>query len=62
MSDLKSKLGPVLKMIEQLDTQTVIAICGVMFVLVSLLGGIADVVAWLAGVWAGMAICKKFLC
>lgn len=61
MIDVKSALEPVLKMIDQLDTQTVLALCGVMFLLTLILGGIADVIALLAGVWIGIAIFKKFL-
>lgn len=61
MSDMKSILEPVLKMIDQLDNQTVLAICGVMLLVTALLGGIADVVALLSGVWAGIALFKKFL-
>lgn len=61
MKDLKPKLEPVLKMIDQLDVQTVLAVSGVMMLLTVILGGIADVVALLAGVWIGVAIYRKLL-
>lgn len=61
MKEVKGFLQPVLKMIDQLDNQTVLAICGVMFLLTILLGGLADAVALTAGIWIGVALSKKFL-
>ena len=61
MSDIKEKLAPMLKMIEQLDSQSVMAICGVMLLLTVIFGGIADVIVLVAGIWIGIAICKKML-
>jgi|GEM_PF-5585450 hypothetical protein len=61
MKEIKGALEPVLKMIDQLDNQTVLAICGIMLILTAVLGGIADVVALLSGVWIGIAVYKKFL-
>jgi hypothetical protein len=61
MNDIKEKLAPMLKMIEQLDTQSVMAVCGVMLLLTAILGGFSDVIALVAGVWMGIAICKKML-
>ena len=59
--DLKSMLAPVLKVVDQLDTQSVLAISGVMFVLTGLFGGFADVIALAIGVVMGFALYKKLM-
>ena len=61
MNDFKTKLAPVLKMIEQLDNQTVMALTGVMLLLALVVGNVADLVAMVIGIWLGIAISKKLL-
>ena len=61
MDDLKKRMIPVFKVIDQLDKEAVLAICGVMLLLTMILGGLADVFAMLVGCVAGIAIYKKFL-
>ncbi|MEC7030232.1 MAG: hypothetical protein VXW87_00995 [Pseudomonadota bacterium] len=61
MKDLKEKLAPVLGMIDALDSEAVLAITGVLFILGFIIGGLEDVVAMVVGIWIGFAIFKKFL-
>lgn len=61
MKDLKRKLAPVLGMIDSLDSESVLAISGVLVIVCFIVGGLEDVIALLVGVWVGIAIFKKFL-
>ena len=61
MKELKTKLAPVMKMIDQLDVQTVLAVSGVMFLLTLILGGVPDVIALISGIWIGVALYRKLL-
>lgn len=59
MKDVKEKLAPIMKSVDQLDTEAVLAICGVLLLLSLILGGVADLIAMLIGVVMGMAVHKK---
>ena len=61
MNDLKNKLSPMLKMIDQLDNQTVLALSGVLLILAFIMGGLEDVIAMVIGMWLGVALTKKLL-
>lgn len=61
MKDIKAKLDPMFKILDQLDKEAILAIAGVMFLMTLILGGIADVFAMLVGVVIGIALYKKFL-
>ena len=61
MNDLKNKLSPMLKIIEQLDNQTVLALSGVAVILALIIGGLTDVLILVFGMWLGVALAKKLL-
>ena len=61
MKDLKEKLAPVLGMIDSLDSESVLAISGVLLIVGFIIGGLEDVIAMIVGVWIGIAIFKKYL-
>lgn len=61
MKDLKDKLAPVLGMIDSLDSESVLAISGVLLIVGFIIGGLEDVIAMIVGVWIGIAIFKKYL-
>ena len=61
IKDIKQKLEPVMKIIDQLDSQAVLAVSGVCVLLTLMFGGFADVIALIIGVVIGFAIYKKFL-
>lgn len=59
--DLQKLLAPLLNVVDQLDTPTVMAITGIMFLLTMWLGGIADIIVLIVGIGLGISISKKLL-
>jgi hypothetical protein len=59
MKEVKKVLAPVIKAIDQLDKEAVLAIGGVLLLLALIFGGIADLLAMLIGMLVGMALYKK---
>ena len=59
MKEMKKVLAPVIKVIDQLDKEAVLAIGGVLLLLALIFGGIADLLAMLIGMLVGMALYKK---
>lgn len=59
MKEVKKVLAPVIKAIDQLDKEAVLAIGGVLLLLALIFGGPADLLAMLIGVLVGMALYKK---
>ncbi|MCP8352160.1 hypothetical protein [Candidatus Synchoanobacter obligatus] len=60
MQDLKEKLAPLFKVIDEMDVPTVMAIAGIMALLTIIFGGFADFVALMLGVGLGFALYRKF--
>ena len=48
-------------MIDSLDSESVLAISGVLLIVGFIIGGLEDVIAMIVGVWIGIAIFKKYL-
>ena len=61
MQDLKEKLAPLFKTIDEMDVPTVIAVTGIMALLTIIFGGWADFVALAVGVGLGVTLYRKFL-
>ena len=59
--DFKKHFVPLLKMVDQLDKEAILALLGVFLLCALFIGGLEDAIMLIIGFAAGIAFFKKFL-